>query len=37
MPDPESAEEYTIQSCGAFSKDYNIYKGSEASEVRKPF
>ncbi|GMI35191.1 hypothetical protein TrCOL_g6722 [Triparma columacea] len=35
MPDPESAEEYTIQSCGAFSKDYNIYKGSEASEENR--
>ncbi|GMH71351.1 hypothetical protein TrST_g3335 [Triparma strigata] len=29
MPAPDSAENYTIQKCGMFSKDYNVYHGTD--------
>ena len=35
MPAPDSAEDYVIQSCGMFSKDYNVYHGREVSEEKR--
>eukprot|EP00520_Triparma_pacifica_P006987 CAMPEP_0118672374 /NCGR_PEP_ID=MMETSP0785-20121206/22506_1 /TAXON_ID=91992 /ORGANISM="Bolidomonas pacifica, Strain CCMP 1866" /LENGTH=474 /DNA_ID=CAMNT_0006567331 /DNA_START=939 /DNA_END=2360 /DNA_ORIENTATION=- len=35
MPPPDKAETFLVQSCGMFSKDYNIYKGDEADEEHR--